>query len=162
MAGERILSANIAIEYYFLECSSEAYQHAKSAIRLLENMQLGSDIEKLRIGFLGERIDIYKLMVELCIVLDKKREAFDYVERLKSRALINLVYTMKIVPINKQNEINNLIIFEYEILNYSGTIKAFNLFCAQSVKMKKAFLISKQISLLSKIGFYFGQHLDQI
>jgi hypothetical protein len=82
------------MEYYFLKCSSEAFQHTKNAIRLLEKMQVGSDIEKHRIGFLEERMDIYKLMVKLCIALNKKCEAFEYVERSKSRALTGIWFLM--------------------------------------------------------------------
>jgi len=67
-------------------------------------MRIGSDFEKHRIGFLEERIDIYKLMVELWILLNKKCEAFEYVKRLESMALMDLVSNVEIVPVNGLSE----------------------------------------------------------
>ncbi|MGD8905095.1 MAG: CHAT domain-containing protein, partial [Anaerolineae bacterium] len=46
---------------------------------------------EFRVGFVGDKQDIYEDMVDLCLQLDRPRLALEYAERAKSRALLDLL-----------------------------------------------------------------------
>lgn len=70
-----------------------AYEHYRQSIDLLEGARASLVDIDARVDFLGVeiRVDVYRHMVTLCVRRQKKTEAFDYTERSKARALLELL-----------------------------------------------------------------------
>lgn len=68
----------------------KAYQVYKSAIQQLER-QRGQIMVEYRSGFLADKRAVYEELVKLCLDLGQSKEAFQYAERAKSRALLDLL-----------------------------------------------------------------------
>jgi tetratricopeptide (TPR) repeat protein len=71
----------------------ESYQKARTALESLRS-SLGRD--ELKISFMKNRTELYERLVELCLGGHLKgasnEEAFDYIERAKSRSLTELIF----------------------------------------------------------------------
>lgn len=65
----------------------QAYAHAITAIEYLR----GQLMVEHRITFQSNKQTIYEDMVNLCLQLNRVEDAFSYVERVKSRALLDLI-----------------------------------------------------------------------
>ncbi|PHS79623.1 MAG: hypothetical protein COB59_00835 [Rhodospirillaceae bacterium] len=88
----------VAIDYY------------KRAIEVLEAQRASIGNEKGRIGFVGNKQDIYQDIIHLLIRDNRPGEAFEYAERGKARALVDLLATKKQFASNEQGaEVNQLI-----------------------------------------------------
>lgn len=69
-----------------LEAARAAYQQA---IEGIESLRSSTEVEAIKIGLLGTTQQVYELMVLLCLDQDRPAEAFDYVERARSRAFLD-------------------------------------------------------------------------
>ena len=97
--GHRVALANLGILYAdYLKDSEKAYTSLATAIDLLEEMRSSIVSEEYKITFLGERVDVYSKMILLCIAMGKKKQAFEYAERARSRALVDLIGNRRIDP----------------------------------------------------------------
>lgn len=67
-----------------------AYQAYSDAITALEYLR-GQLMVEHRITFQSDKQTIYEEMVSLCLQLNRVEDAFHYVERVKSRALLDLI-----------------------------------------------------------------------
>ncbi len=63
----------------------------KQAIQLLENQRASLDKEDYRMGFIGGKVNIYGDLVNLLSAAGRHKEAFEYVERAKARALVEML-----------------------------------------------------------------------
>jgi len=61
------------------------------AIETIENHRRRLQVEEFRLGFVEDKIQIYRDAVLLCLRLDRMEEAFALVERAKSGALVDLL-----------------------------------------------------------------------
>jgi CHAT domain-containing protein/tetratricopeptide (TPR) repeat protein len=68
-----------------------AYDHDRQAVEMLESLRSNLRIEEYRIGFLDDKLAIYADAVDVCLRLGRQEEAFAYVERAKSGALVDLL-----------------------------------------------------------------------
>jgi CHAT domain-containing protein/Tfp pilus assembly protein PilF len=91
-----------------------AYEHYKEAIRLSETMRENLMLDDFKISFGGNHVTLYQQMVSLCIRLGKAEEAFEYIERSKSRAFVDMLsstsnsISAKELPQEKLDEIATL------------------------------------------------------
>ncbi len=70
----------------------KAYSWLRSSIEEIEKMQVSlRGREKLTISFLQDKLEAFHDMVSLCLELGKDEEALYYVEKAKSRALVDLL-----------------------------------------------------------------------
>jgi CHAT domain-containing protein len=69
----------------------KAIEYLKSAIEIIEIQRSSIDTEAGRIGFVGDKQNAYKSLVLLLLAEGRNAEAFEYVERGKSRALVDLL-----------------------------------------------------------------------
>jgi len=104
----QILSTNrnveLLIESYFTEgliyeTSNElenAFNSYSDAINLIEDVRGKLKLEESKIGHISKYQDIYKQMVMLCLKMNRIEDAFNFVERAKSRILIDLLANVKI------------------------------------------------------------------
>jgi len=68
-----------------------AVELLRAAIDVIETLRSGIDTETARIGFAGDKQAVYATLVELLVRLGRHDEAFQFAERGKSRALVELL-----------------------------------------------------------------------
>ncbi|HEY0735934.1 MAG TPA: CHAT domain-containing protein, partial [Herpetosiphonaceae bacterium] len=67
----------------------DALQSYRDAIDLIENLRGATEDEMIKIGLLGTTQQVYEAMVLLCLACERPVEAFEYVERARSRAFLD-------------------------------------------------------------------------
>lgn len=72
-----------------------AIELLQRAIEIIEERRSSIAEEAGRIGFVGDKQEVYGRLVDLLVERGRVAEAFDYVERAKSRALVDLLATRK-------------------------------------------------------------------
>lgn len=68
-----------------------AYDHFKASIELSEKIRAGIGLDDLKICYAVTYAVVYRSMVDLCVEMDYVEEAFQYIERSKSRALVDML-----------------------------------------------------------------------
>lgn len=66
----------------------ELYTHA---IEVIESQRSSINTEASKIGFVGNKQDVYDRLVTLLFARERYEEAFEYVERAKARALVDML-----------------------------------------------------------------------
>lgn len=79
-----------SIEDYFYGNTDRAYNYYREAIVLSEDLRKNLVLDDFKISFTGNYIDVYHQMISLCIRIGKIEDAFEYIERSKSRALVDM------------------------------------------------------------------------
>jgi CHAT domain-containing protein len=69
----------------------QAYAAYDQAIDGIEAMRNATETEEIKIGLLGTAQQVYESMVLLCLTLERPAEAFQFVERARSRAFLDLL-----------------------------------------------------------------------
>ncbi|MBF0295463.1 MAG: CHAT domain-containing protein [Magnetococcales bacterium] len=82
----------------------EAVRRYDEAIRVVEGMRESLRIDALRNSFQVNKQDLYREMILLLVDLGRQREAFDYLERFRSRNFIDLLANQKVVLGRKGDE----------------------------------------------------------
>jgi len=95
--SERIATLNLCRIYYRSK-RERAYEYCKRSIELSEMISGNLIEEQHKIGFSAQASDAYQYMVPLCLTLQKEKKAFDYTERGKSRAFLDLLAATEIKP----------------------------------------------------------------
>lgn len=67
----------------------------RTAVEVIEAQRSTINTEANKIGFAGDRQAVYARLIEVLIAQDRAAEAFDYVERSKSRALVDMLASKK-------------------------------------------------------------------
>lgn len=95
--SERIASLNLGLAYY--EHNPErAYSYCRRSIDLSE-MMIGNLVEEQhKIGFAARTYNAYQWVIPLCLTLKKEKEVFEYTERGKSRAFLDVLAATEIRP----------------------------------------------------------------
>lgn len=75
-----------------------AYDYCKQAIALSENLRTDLIRQEHHITFQVTLLDTYVYMVTLCMSLSKGNEAFETIEKNKSRAFLSLLASTKVHP----------------------------------------------------------------
>jgi CHAT domain-containing protein/tetratricopeptide (TPR) repeat protein len=119
--------------------TSEAYRCYQAARRLLEAMRSDLLGDELKISFMQDKLEIYEGLVQLC--LDPKSEhhsiadAFEYIERSKSRSLQDLISLTEVAdpsPARLSKAQQRAIDLRAEINWYSHKLAAAQLRSSQS------------------------------
>lgn len=79
------------IEHYCNHNLEKAYGYYKEAIELFEKIRTDAALDELKITFAENSANSYAQMVTLCLETNRADEAFEYVEKSKSRALVDLL-----------------------------------------------------------------------
>lgn len=72
-----------------------AVQLLKQAVEVIEQQRASIHTETGRIGYLGDKQEVYQDLVSLLVASGKIEEAFQYAERAKGRALVDLLASQK-------------------------------------------------------------------
>jgi CHAT domain-containing protein len=83
-----------------------AYEHLSRALEMVERMRQGLRVEEFRLGFLEDKLQVYRDMVLLCLKMGREEEAFAHVERAKSGALVDLLIAGLGRQLSAQDETN--------------------------------------------------------
>lgn len=75
---------------------SEAVAHYREAVDIVESMRAALKIEEFRNSFQTKTQDLYRDMIILLIELGRTGEAFNYLERSRSRSFIDLLANQKL------------------------------------------------------------------
>lgn len=67
----------------------------RKAVEVIEQQRSSIDSESGRIGFVGDKQAVYQLLVSQLLAAGRDETAFEYVERSKARALVDLLASQK-------------------------------------------------------------------
>ena len=73
-----------------------AFQAYHSSIEAIEAVRKKLEIEKFKTSFMESKMEVYEKIVNVSIRMDNKREAFQYTERAKARALLEMLTEARI------------------------------------------------------------------
>jgi CHAT domain-containing protein/tetratricopeptide (TPR) repeat protein len=105
----RTIYFNLAV-IYRENNPSTAYAYCKQSIELSEIIVGYHSEEQHKMTFRAEGYDAHRLMVDLCLTLGREIEAYEYLERGKSRVFLDLLATTEIKPsINPTSEMKSLL-----------------------------------------------------
>ncbi|MDE2179455.1 MAG: CHAT domain-containing protein [candidate division NC10 bacterium] len=101
----RLLDQEDQLEYFYelgrayeqLSALDKAVDHYKEAIAIIEQQRATIAAESQRISFLADRQAPYKRIVPLLLRLRRAADALEYVERARSRALVDLLGSGELV-----------------------------------------------------------------
>ena len=98
--GESICYAELGIHHLNKSPKEldKALDYLQDSIRLSE--KTGSKIleDQYKLGFIGTYANTYSLIIPLCVEMDKLSKGFEYLERSKSRALLEMLSSITVLP----------------------------------------------------------------
>ena len=105
------MNVNLNLGRIYYESKPElAYNYCKHSIELSEMISGSLLEEEHKIGFYARASGAYQVMVPLCLKSKKGKDAFEYTERSKSRAFLDLIAATEIKPsIELTSELNSLL-----------------------------------------------------
>lgn len=81
---------------------TEALAHLRRAVAVVEEMRQRLRVEDFRLGFLEDKLEVYHDAALLCLQQGREEEAFAYVERARSGALVDLlIATLERRPVGR-------------------------------------------------------------
>ncbi|MCX5855550.1 MAG: CHAT domain-containing protein, partial [Deltaproteobacteria bacterium] len=84
--------------------NAEGINILEKAISSIEERRSTIDTEAARIGFVGDKQAVYHELINALIIDKQYEKAFEYVERAKSRALVDLLASKKDFALKEGNE----------------------------------------------------------
>lgn len=69
----------------------EAIEFFKKSIDVIERQRASIHTETSKIGFVGDKQQVYRRMIDALYAVKRPKEAFEYIERAKSRALVDML-----------------------------------------------------------------------
>ena len=81
----------------------EAAEFYKRAIDVIERQRSSINTETSKIGFVGNKQEVYHLLIAELFAMGKYASAFEYVERSKSRALVDLLAAKKDFAVSNES-----------------------------------------------------------
>jgi Uncharacterized protein conserved in bacteria len=119
---ERIWRNNNSLGYIaqILEQFQKAKSYYSEAINTIESIRENISMDEYKTSFVENKLEVYRGMITVLLLLNEDEEAFNYVERAKSRSLLDLLGNRLKLENGKnkefsleetqlQNEINNLL-----------------------------------------------------
>ena len=86
-----------------------AVELLKKAVEIIEQQRSSIDSEAGRIGFVGDKQIVYQMLVSLLLTKGQDAAAFEYVERSKSRALVDMLASQIKVRVRNPDADNTLL-----------------------------------------------------
>jgi CHAT domain-containing protein len=125
---------NLGLTYRSNSQLPQAYNTFKAAIETVESMRseiiIGGEADRQKLA--EEYNRIYHLMVEVCLDRENKTAALEYIERTKTRNLVELFHNARSLPQNVQRisfqEIRSLLGEDEAILEWYITFNGFKVF----------------------------------
>jgi CHAT domain-containing protein len=131
--SERLSFFNMGVAF----CKSDpqkAYDCFRNCIELSEMISGRLVIEKHKISYYSHSSDVYQLMVPICLLLGKEEEAFEYAERSRSKAFLDMMASTSIKPsVRLTDELQSLL---DEEKNYLDQIQAIRINYSKNIFSK--------------------------
>lgn len=70
---------------------AEAIEFYRRAVEVIEGLRASINSESSKIGYVGNKQDVYAHLIKALIVANRPGEAFEYAERAKARALVDMM-----------------------------------------------------------------------
>ena len=126
--------SNLGIAYYSNSQIPEAYNTLNTAIETVESIRseiiIGGEADRQKLA--EEWNLLYQGMVEVCLAMENNTAALEYIERSKTRNLVELFHNALSLPQNVQRisfqEIRSLLGEDEAILEWYITLKGFKVF----------------------------------
>lgn len=83
--------ANLAFLHQEMGDYETALDYYTQAIQIIEELRTSVSTEAARSGFFATIVDIYANAVLLCLEIGRKEQAFDYIERARSRTFLDVL-----------------------------------------------------------------------
>ena len=100
--------------------TKQAIEFYKQSIDVIEFQRATINTEASKIGFVGDKQKVYHQMISTLYADRQYANAFEYVERSKSRALVDLLASNKEFSISKDKEQVALMLKELETIETEG------------------------------------------
>jgi len=84
--------------------TAEAIEFLERAVAVIERQRSTINTETGKIGFVGDKQDVYHELIRMLYRNRQQEKAFEYVERSKARALVDLLATKKDFAVKSGNE----------------------------------------------------------
>jgi CHAT domain-containing protein len=125
---------NLGLTYWHNSQLPEAYNTFNTAIETVESIRseiiIGDEADRQKLA--EEYNRIYLLMVEVCLAMENNTAALEYIERTKTRNLVELFHNARSLPQNVQRisfqEIRSLLGKDEAILEWYITFNGFKVF----------------------------------
>jgi CHAT domain-containing protein len=148
-----------------------AYHTFNTAIETVESIRseiiIGGETDRQKLA--EEWNDIYQIMVELCIEMQNKTTAIEYIERSKTRNLVELFHNSRSLPQNVQRisfqGIRNLLGENEAILEWYITFNHFKVFIITRDSTQPDVWQSSYQDLQELVDFaneYIGDYINQL
>ena len=98
IAGESRCYINLGNSYFNVGEYSKSYENLVKGIDSVEKLGKSIFQEDYKIGFQAQYASAQNTIIPVCYKLDKKEEMFGYLERSKSKALLEILSTTDIKP----------------------------------------------------------------
>ena len=121
----------------------EAIEYYRKAIDIIEQQRSTINTETSKIGFVGNKQKVYHQMISTLYSDNQYVNAFEYVERSKSRALVDLLASNKEFSISKDKEQVASMLKELETIESEG--KAIDISSLATEKVNQRNIRSVQI-----------------
>ncbi len=82
----------------------EAFEWYAKAVDIVEGMRASLKIDELRNSFQSNKVDLYRETITLLVELGRPKDAFNYLERSRSRSFIDLLGNQKLTLRNTADE----------------------------------------------------------
>lgn len=69
----------------------KAFEHYAEAIKVIEAMRAGIDEPNMRSEFIADKLQVYEWMIKLLLNMKRDKEAFNYLERARSRLTLDML-----------------------------------------------------------------------
>ncbi|MEQ8169275.1 MAG: CHAT domain-containing tetratricopeptide repeat protein [Candidatus Eremiobacterota bacterium] len=91
--------------YEKLGNNQEAYKAYGNAIDVIENTRQEFKIEDLKSDFMQDKTEVYEHMIDLLIKMKREKDAFNYNEKARARAFLDLLANRKIIHHGVKEEV---------------------------------------------------------
>lgn len=100
--------------------TDKAIDYFKQAVEVIEQQRSSIKLEQQKIGFVGDKIVIYRELIAALIKVGRIKEAFEYAERAKARALVDLLASKKSFGSGAAGETTAKVLAELEQLELAS------------------------------------------
>jgi len=107
----QIMNYDLGRIYYQEGKTNEAIEYLEKSINMIESHRSKVNTDIGKIGFVGDKQDVYSFIINVLVEKNEMIKAFEYVERSKSRALVDLLSTKNkfAIPEMTEDETKNLL-----------------------------------------------------
>ncbi len=87
----------------------DAIDFYKKSIEVIEQQRASINTEASKIGFVGDKQQVYERAINALYGAKRQKEAFEYIERAKSRALVDMLAAKQVFAVDTANPTSHLI-----------------------------------------------------